>query len=373
MMNVTCDREKLLVACQAASSVVPARSAKPILLNFKIEAIAEKTTLLATDLEVGIRIDVPGIEVQQPGQAVLPAARLNAILRESSDEIIRLSADLKGTEIRGERSRFKLPGADPGEFPDVALFEETAYHEVPARLLRQLIHRTVFATDPESTRYALGGVLLEMDDTKIIAIGTDGRRLAKMEGPAQSVGGHKTGDQATIIPSKAMHLIDRVITDSDAEVRLAVSSSHALISSQRVTIYSRLVEGRFPKWRDVFPQRHNAARITVPVGPLNSAVRQAAIVTSQESRGVDFGFAEGSLTLKSQSAEHGQSQIELPIAYAGEPISIMLDPRYLIDFLKVLDAEKTFTLEVQDGESAVVCTTDDGYAYVIMPLARDAK
>jgi DNA polymerase-3 subunit beta len=39
--------------------------------------------------------------------------------------------------------------------------------------------------------------------------------------------------------------------------------------------------------------------------------------------------------------------------------------------MKVLDAEKTFTLELKDGESAAVCTTDDGYGYVIMPLARD--
>jgi DNA polymerase-3 subunit beta len=37
----------------------------------------------------------------------------------------------------------------------------------------------------------------------------------------------------------------------------------------------------------------------------------------------------------------------------------------------VLDADKTFTLELKDGESAAVATTDDGYGYVIMPLARD--
>jgi DNA polymerase-3 subunit beta len=49
----------------------------------------------------------------------------------------------------------------------------------------------------------------------------------------------------------------------------------------------------------------------------------------------------------------------------------MLDPRYLSDFLKVLDPEKVVTIELKDAESAAVCTTDDGYGYVIMPLARD--
>jgi DNA polymerase-3 subunit beta len=75
--------------------------------------------------------------------------------------------------------------------------------------------------------------------------------------------------------------------------------------------------------------------------------------------------------LSGRAAEVGQSRIELPIAYDGPSVAITLDPRYLTDFLKVLDAEKNITLEIKDAESAAVCTTDDGYAYVIMPLARD--
>lgn len=114
-----------------------------------------------------------------------------------------------------------------------------------------------------------------------------------------------------------------------------------------------------------------AVQIELTVGPLYSAVRQAAIVTSEESRGVDFTFEKGSLVLSGRTAEVGQSRIEVPVAYDGDKLGITLDPRYLIDFLKVLDPEKTFTLDLKDSESAAVCTTDDGYGYVIMPLAHD--
>ena len=64
----------------------------------------------------------------------------------------------------------------------------------------------MFATDNESSRYALGGVLLEMTADQITAVGTDGRRLARMEAPAKSVGGHETGDNTTIVPTRAMQL-----------------------------------------------------------------------------------------------------------------------------------------------------------------------
>ncbi|MEX2113815.1 MAG: DNA polymerase III subunit beta [Pirellulales bacterium] len=370
-MKVTCDREALLAAFQTASAVVPQRSPKPILQNIKLEVNDGGAILLATDLEVGIRLQVSGIQAHVPGSAILPLNRFGSILRESSDAALQLESDGKSTTVRGERSEFHLPAENPQEFPAVADFNESSYHELSARAFRELIRRTIFATDNESSRYALGGVLLEMTEGKITGVGTDGRRLAKMEVPAQSIGGHGTGDNMTIVPAKAMHLLDRALTDGDAEIQVAARANEVLVRSPRATIYSRLVEGRFPKWRDVFPQRTNAVRIDLTVGPLYSAVRQAAIVTSEESRGIDFTFEAGTLVLSGRAAEVGQSRVELPTSYDGPAISISLDPRYMNEFLKVLDAEKTVTLELKDSESAAVCTTDDGYGYVIMPLARD--
>src|SRR5690606_16446833 len=133
-----------------------------------------------------------------------------------------------GTTVRGERSKFELAAENPDEFPVVSTFSEERYHEVPARLLRELIRRTVFATDNESSRFALGGVLLEFEEKKITAVGTDGRRLAKMEGPANSVGGHGSADSMTIVPTKAMQMIERSMGDSDGEIQLAARANEIL-------------------------------------------------------------------------------------------------------------------------------------------------
>ncbi|MBS0209299.1 MAG: DNA polymerase III subunit beta [Planctomycetes bacterium] len=370
-MKVTCDREKLLAAFQVAAAVAPSRSPKPILSNVKFEVTADSAILMATDLEIGVRINVSGVETEAPGTIILPVARFGSILRESSDAKLRIDSDGQGTVVRGERSEFRLPAENPDQFPAVAGFTEKKYHELPARLLRELIRRTVFATDMESSRYALGGVLFEMTPQQITAVGTDGRRLARMQGPGTSVGGHETGDQMTIIPSKTMHMIERALADVDVEVQIAARGNDVMVRSPKGTIVSRLVEGRFPKWRDVFPHRDDAQKIELQVGAVHAAVRQAMIVTSDESRGVDFTFGDGKLVLAARSADVGQSRVELPISYDGAEVSITLDPRFLSDFLRVLDSEKTFTFELKDADSAAVCSTDDGYGYVIMPLARD--
>jgi len=370
-MKIVAHREKFLSAFSTAASVAPTRSPKDILKNVKLEVTGEAATLLATDMETGIRIDVPDVRVEAPGAAILPLARFASILRESSDETLTLTVEDSSTHVTGSRSKFQLPGADPGEFPGVPDFREEKFHEVAAGLFRELVRRTGFATDTESSRYALGGVLLEFHPDKIIAVGTDGRRLAKMEGPAMSVGGHESGESTFIVPVKAMHLMERAVGDGEAEIQVAARSNEILVKTSRATVFARLLEGRFPRWRDVFPQREGAVSVELPVGPFFSTVRQAAIATSEDSRGIDFTFGEGNVVLTGQAANVGEARVELPIAYDGEPIAIKLDPRYVSDFLKVLEPDKTFSLDLKNQEQAAVCSTDDGYGYVIMPLARD--
>jgi len=369
-MKLICDREKFSSAFQLAAGVAPTRSPKPILENVKLEIEGEMGTLMATDLEVGLRIEMPGLEVKSPGTVVLPIKRVGSILRESPDEKLHLESDGTKLRIYGQRSEFQLPVQNPDEFPAVSGFEEESYHQLPARALREVFRRTVFATDTESSRYALGGVLLELVAERIIGVGTDGRRLARQEGPAESIAGHQTTDN-TVVPTRAVQLIERALGDSDEEVRLAARENDLLLRSGRTTISTRLVEGRYPRWRDVFPDYGQMTKIEMSVGPFYSAVRQAAIVTSEERRGVDFVFGEGKLLLTGHGAEMGESRVEMPIAYDGPAIAVKLDPRFVAEFLRVLELEQTFTLHLRDAQSAVVGTTDDGYGYVIMPLAQD--
>lgn len=369
-MKITCNRQKLLNVFQRVAAVTPTRSPKTILQSAKLVVTDNTAMFMATDLEVGIRIQLLDLEIKMPGSVILPVARFGSILRETTTEQLNIEGDLQGICIHSDRSQFRLPAGDPKEFPEVGQFCGNDYHELPARLLREIIRRTVFATDTESSRYALGGVLLELEKDRVIAVSTDGRRLAKMEGPAITAGQPEvTGN--TIVPSRALQLIERTLLDSDAEIQLAIRENELLVKSQRVTIASRLLEGRFPRWRDVFPDQERAVKIELSVGPLHAAVRQAAIVTNEESRGIEFRFGQGTLLLTGKTAETGEAKIEVPIDYDGDELTITLDPRFLGEFLKVLDPEKTVRLTVKDSQSAAVFITDDDYGYVIMPMAKD--
>lgn len=371
-MKIKINRESFLRVFQIAAAVAPARSPKTILQNVKMDVSKDSGILTATDTEVGVRLTIPDLEIVTPGNAVVSVSRLSMILRESSDEVLVIDANSDKTLITGLNSRFELQAQNPDDFPDVASFDDKDYYEINANILKELIKRTLFATDSESSRYALGGVLLEMDDKTITAVGTDGRRLAKMQGVLKKIGDPQSGF-TTIVPSRSMQLMERILPDGEVPVQLAARPNDLLMKEPNGIFYTRLVEGRFPKWRDVLPKRERSNRIDIPVGPMYSALRQAAIVASEESRGIDFTFKDGTLILSNSTAEIGQSRIEMPVPFDDEELTITLDHRYVADFLKVLQPDKMFTLDVENGEAAAYCETDDNYGYVIMPLSKDRR
>lgn len=370
-MKLQCPRQSLATALQAVSGVVPTRTPKEILKNVKLHLANGRATLLATDSEVGIRCEIAGVETDSVGDVLLPTQRINAILREVHEEVILLEVTEEALWVKTGRSEFRLSIEDPAEFPDVAVFDDENYFVIAGRQLRQAIQRTLFATDVESTRYALGGILVEVAKDTMSLAATDSRRLAVAHAACSSTGEAAT-TQRPVVPSKAMQLIERSIQDDEQEVHLAFHANDVLVRSGTATIYARLVEGRFPKYQDVIPRDFKTS-IELVAGPFLSAVRQSMIVTNEESRGVDFTFADGNLTLNSVGADVGTSRVELPISYEGDAITITFDPKFVADFLKVLDSSAALTLNLIDSASAAVFKADGDYTYVVMPLEREGK
>src|SRR5262249_42725372 len=155
------------------------------------------------------------------------------------------------------------------------------YHEVSAETMREMIRRTAFAAaEGESARYAFTGVLCELEGDHIRLVGSDGRRLALTEGKAKPHGGHTTKGQMPLVPKKALQLLERNLQPDGQVVRVCLRANEVLFRTETATIYSRLIDGRFPDYRQVFPKKP-AVKIPLQVAAFQAAVRQAAIMTDE--------------------------------------------------------------------------------------------
>jgi DNA polymerase-3 subunit beta len=366
-MKAICNREGLLSAFQVANVAVPTRDVKPILKNLKAIAEEDRCTLMATDLELGIRLEVRSVNITEPGEGILPAARLLAILRESQDDELTVEVDANACIVRGQHMEFEMPSEDPANFPDLPVFADDKYHELEAGSLRDMIRRTVFAAADDVGRYSMTGVLWELDDEHARLVATDGRRLALAQGVAKANGGHSTKGISPVVPTKAMSLLERNLTDDKEMVQVSLRPNEVLFRTGRAVVYSRLVEGRFPDYRQVLPKKQTA-KVALQVPAFTAAVRQAAIMTDEESKRVVFKFAKGKVTMQAQGATTGRSKVELPIEYEGKALDISFNPAFLIDMLRVLPPDEELVLEMTDGGSPALFKSGPAYSYLVMPL-----
>ncbi len=370
-MKVICDRAALVEAVNLVGSVVASRTPTPVLQCVKLTATDGQLTMAATDLEVGIRLGVDQVDVQKPGEALIPADKLIQIVRACDDPTLTLETKEHTIHIRGKGSHFTIFGFDPKEAPVVRDFAQVKVDcELEAGVLRTAISRTLFAAAAEHSRYAINGVLFEREGKKIRLVATDGRRLAvaRCEAKPVATGGGKI---TCIIPTKALTLINKLIVDPEAAVKLAIEDNQAIFSvgegHDAAILSTNLVEGAFPPFEDVIPTDQDK-KVTFDAGELSSAIRRAALLTNEESKGVRLSFADKKLTLTSRAPEMGEAEIHMDLdKYDGDALEIGFNPGFIIDALKVVDGCEVI-IELKAANKPGVLRTGNDFTYVLMPV-----
>ncbi len=394
-MKVTCDRGALLEAINLASSVVATRSPRPQLTCIKLTAErkgkAGTLTLAATDGEISIRLSVAQVDVQTPGEALLPADKLRQIVSaEDNEPTLSLEMDENLVcHIRGNDAHFKLIGQPAGEFPPITEFRTAvagsggrppakAVFTHDARSLGELISRTLFATARETSRYAINGVLMVREGKRLQMVATDGRRLALSR--ATLSGGEKDASSVRcIVPSKGLSTLQKLLGGSDETVQIAVTDNQVYFNvgapdakdhaDGRAVLSSNLVEGAFPPYEDVIPKDQDKT-IVVDRDALTSAVHRAALLTNEESRGVRMAFdSKGRQAhLSAHASEVGEANVELSLAeYKGDDIEIGFNPAFITDALKVI-ADPQVVIELKASNKPGLIKSGQDFTYVVMPV-----
>ncbi|MHC5074224.1 MAG: DNA polymerase III subunit beta [Planctomycetota bacterium] len=365
-MKVNFNRSALAEAFSLLTSVVPARTPKPILRCVRINASGKEVQLFATDLEVGISYSVSEVQVEQEGEAVVPADRLAAIVRESADEVLKFEVEETTCTIMGSDSRFTVYGHSPDQFPAVPSFDGEPDVKIPLENLQLGIEQCLFATAKESTRYAINGVLWEAKGKKLNFIATDGRRLAKSRINLTAAADKNLEQSKIIVPAKTMSLLDKIGGSEKETVNVKLVGNQIIMSCTNAIISSSLVEGNFPKYEDIIPTDYDK-KITLATDIALSAVKRAALLTSEESRGIKISIEEGKITLSGRAPEAGDARIEMKVEYKGEPIEIGFNPQFLTEVLRVIRSPE-LELELGQSDRPGLIKSGQNFLYVLMPI-----
>lgn len=366
-MKVICDREKLSAALAIVNTVIPSKSTKPVLENVCFVAKDDTLELVGTDLECSVRYTVEGVQVIEPGPVVVPARVTLDFVRDLSGASVHISTTEGNCVISGGDDRCELVTIDPDEYPVISRFGDEETFSIQGGNFTKLVNRTAFAAAREPGRYAMHGVLAEIEDGTLKFVATDGRRLALSSIPIETKSGAK---RSAIVPTKGMQVFCRGITDPLEQVKLFFGDNQVGLKAKNAEIFARLIDGEYPRYAAVIP-KDSRNMLEADLVMLTKKLRLVANVTGNDARAVRFKLGKNELELFGQSVGRGEAQARLEVDFKGEPSEIAFNPDFVLDGLKNCE-ESLVRLQFNDKTSPGKFTLGESYVYVVMPITIDA-
>jgi DNA polymerase-3 subunit beta len=390
-MKVICDREKLREGLAVVNNVIPGKSTKPVLENVCLVATVDAIEILGTDLECSVRYRIPVsgkssakseagtqedgkdalhepiVRVEEPGICVVPSRVTLDFVRDLSGSEVTLSTHDNNCVIQSGEDKCELVTVDPDEFPVISSFGDAPTLSIQGGAFTRLVNRTAFAAAREAGRYAMHGVLTEIEDGMLKMIATDGRRLALSSVECQS----RAVDRArpAIVPTKGMQLFCRVISDPLEQVQMHFGENQVGLKTQNAEIFARLIDGEFPRYAAVIP-KESANYVEADAETLTKKLRLVANVTGTEARAVRLRLTPGNLELFGQSVGRGEAHARMDVEFKNESAEIAFNPDYVLDGLKNCEGA-VLKLEFNEKTSPGKFALGENYIYIVMPITVD--
>jgi DNA polymerase III subunit beta len=387
-LEITVSRAELLRELTAAQSVVERKTTIPILSNFLFEAVDDRLTITATDLDQSIRTSCAA-KVKKPGACTIPARKLFDYIKllPEGDVSIKLM-DNHWVQIRAGRSNTKMVGMARANYPQVAEFPASGAFRIASSSLRNMISKTIFAISSEESRYTLNGALLVLKAESMAMVATDGHRLAHIEKLGETLEGI-SGEKKTLIPRKALQELLSLLNDietktvnpADGKPVAPATKSVIEFADDEQTLFfrvggrvltSRKLTGQFPNYEAVLP-RDNNKFVIVRSEDLMGSIQRVAQFADERSGAIKIRLEQNELKLSSSSTDSGESEDSIETPYNYDALVVGFNSQYLIDFLKAIGTTGEVRLEFKDAQSAGQMRPEDAnedvkYRYILMPM-----
>ncbi|PIS04846.1 MAG: DNA polymerase III subunit beta [Candidatus Buchananbacteria bacterium CG10_big_fil_rev_8_21_14_0_10_42_9] len=375
-MKLICTQENLLYGLSIAGHIAAKSANLPILNNVLIKSTDNGIILMATNLEIAVSCQVRG-KVESKGETTTQSRLLTDYISFLPKENITLEVVGGDTlSVQCKKNKTKIKGLSATDFPVIPDVVKENPIIVGIDDLRQALSEVAFAITVNETRPEISGVFMQFSKENITLAATDSYRLAERVLEVKKGGSNKS----VIVPVRTILELLRILgsVKSDIaieeveEVKIYLNDNQILFNVGEIDITSRLIEGQYPDYKQIIPDK-GKTKTTVSRVDLIKAVKAASLFTRSGifDISLDFSAKDNKITITSSNNQLGENTTDINTEVSGEGNSTVLNYRYLLDVLQVIDTSEV-VVEVIDGSSPVIVrpSSDEQYIYIIMPIKQ---
>ena len=363
-MEIRVKRSEFLNELAPMQGIVERRTTIPVLSHILLRGEADHLHLAATDLDVSLTTSCSAEVEGAAGIAVQARKFLEIIRAVVGDEVRLVLEDEKRLTIVAGKSRFKINGLSPADFPTLPDVGDHDGAEIPFAQLKAMIAKVIFAVSVEESRFQLNGALFKLKDDSLEMVATDGHRLALVENDLK---GAKAQD-GVLVPRKALQELLRF--EGEETVSFRRGEHHLSFRLGRRELICRILEGTFPDYDRVIA-KDNDKKAIFERKNLSDAIQRVALLTGDRARAVSLQFDAERLVISAANPDLGEAAEEVPCEHGGDELRLGVNPDYMAQFLAALETEKVM-LEMKDENTQCIGVPVEGqdrrYLCVIMPM-----
>jgi DNA polymerase-3 subunit beta len=366
-MKFSASREKFIGSLGIAVRGVSTRSAIQTLAGIRLEGQQDGgVELQATDMELGVRVRTQA-SVERAGTVVLPGRLLLDVVRSlpKDDLTLEYRSSEGDVELVSGPSRFHLRTLPADEFPKLPEVGDASIMRVPAQAFVETIGRVARAASRDETRPHLTGVLVSAAERELRMVATDSYRLSVKE---TTLDEPLEGSLEANVPARTLQELSRISTaDGGDLIEIAALEHQVIFRVGDVTLSSRLVEGRFPNYKQLLPdQFEHELHVSGP--ELTEVVRRISLL-AQKNAPLRMRFAEGTLEVSAQTPDIGEASEALPVPFEGEALEIGFNPEFLREGLESAESDDLILKLISPLRPGLIQSGDDGgFIYLVMPI-----
>lgn len=361
-MRITVIQKNFQKALSVTERIVSKNIALPILQNILLRTENNRLIVSSTNLEIGINYFI-GVKVEENGEIAVPARIISDFISNIQDEKVTLSVRNRILHINSKNYRTQIVGFDTKEFPIIPKIKEKPIIVLPAQILKNSLLSVINSAAVIETRPELSGIFVKFNPNNIELAATDSFRLAEKIIDQKSI---NTG--SAIIPRNTVLEVIRALSDIDSDISVTLSENQILFTSPDFTIVSRLIDGNYPDYKKVIPDKF-MSKAMISKDELEKGVRLASLFSSNISD-IKIKVLDERTEITAKNSDKGELLSSIESKLKNEPFSISLNFNYLLDGIKAINSEKVVLQYTGDGSPLVIKKGDEDklFTYVIMPL-----
>ena len=357
--------EQFVSSLGVAARGVSTRSAIQTLSGVLIRVEDGRIELQATDMELGIRVSLPA-PTERDGEAVVPGRLLLDVVRSlPKDELtLEYRSSQQDVEVVSGTARFHLRTLPREDFPNLPE-PSGAGMSVPSAAFVETINRVARSASRDETRPHLTGVLVSASGQELRMVATDSYRLSVKE---TSLERPLDGDLEANVPARTLQELGRIAgTEGEGDIAVTALENQVVFQVGDTVLSSRLVEGRFPNYRQLLPESFEH-ELRLATAEVLEVVRRISLL-AQKNAPLRMAFTEGALEVSAQTPDVGEASESLPVPFKGEPLEIGFNPEFLRDGLESAESEELVLKLISPLRPGLIQSGDDGgFTYLVMPI-----